>query len=177
MPLPLLADPAVLARWAGRDAADPAVTDALASASARFRGAVRHSVSRVADDEIWLDGYGATVLFLPAAPVLAVTTVEVHGRPATDFTWSRLGVLHSRTCWPDELDAVRVVYTHGHDPIPDEVADAVLTEARYLLTVQPGVSAMTVGGESVSYTTPDAEMPQTWKTAVEAHRLNRGDQT
>ncbi len=177
MPLPPLADPAALARWAGRDATDPAVTDALASASARFRGAVRHPVSRVADDEIWLDGHGGTVLFLPAAPVLAVTTVEIHGRLVTDVTWSRLGVLRRRTCWPDELDAVRVVYTHGHDPIPDDITDAVLTEARYLLTVQPGVSAMTVGGESVSYTTPDAEMPLTWTTAVEAHRLNRGDQT
>ncbi|OXM69631.1 mobile element protein [Amycolatopsis vastitatis] len=130
----------------------------------------------MADDEIWLDGHGGTVLFLPTAPVLAVATVEVRGQAVTDYTWSRDGVLRRRACWPDELNAIRVVYTHGHDPIPDDVADAVLTEARYVLTVQPGVSAMTVGGESVSYTTPDAEMPLSWTTAVEAHRLNHGDQ-
>ncbi|WP_158884015.1 mobile element protein [Amycolatopsis anabasis] len=175
MPLPLLADPAVVARWTGRDVDDAAVTDAVASASARFRGEVRHPVSRVADEEVWLDGTGGTVLTLPAAPVVAVTTVEVDGQPVTDFTWSRQGQLRRATGWPDELDVVRVVYTHGYEPVPEDIADAVMTEARYLLTVQPGISAMTVGGESLSFSSPAGTMPESWTRAVDRYRLNRGD--
>ena len=76
-----LADPVVLARWANREAEDADVLDAVNSASARFRGAVRHPVSLVADESVWLDGHGGLMLLLPAAPVLAVTTVEVLGEP------------------------------------------------------------------------------------------------
>ncbi|UJW30989.1 hypothetical protein L3Q67_38310 [Saccharothrix sp. AJ9571] len=152
------------------------MADAVASASARFRGAVRHPVSLVADDVAWLDGHGCTVLTLPAAPVVAVTTVEVRGHAITDFTWSRQGQLRRARCWPNELVAVRVVYTHGYDPVPENIADTVLTEARYLLTVQPGISAMTVGGESLSFSAPAAAMPESWTRAVDRYRLNRGDQ-
>ncbi|WP_370944011.1 hypothetical protein AB5J62_33560 [Amycolatopsis sp. cg5] len=175
MPLPPLVDPAVLARWAGRAEDDPAVVDAVTSASARFRGVVRHPVSLVADEEVRLDGHGGTVLTLPAAPVLAVSTVEVRGQPVTDVTWSRQGLLRRASCWPDELDAVRVVYTHGYEPVPEDIAEAVLTEARYLLTVQPGISAMTVGGESLSFSAPAAGMPPVWTRAVDRYQLNRGD--
>ena len=175
MRLPLLAAPAVLARRTGREADDPAVMDAVGSASARFRGEVRCPVSRVEAEEIRLDGHGGTVLALPSAPVTAVVSVEVHGRVVTDFTWSRRGLLRRTACWPDELDAVQVVYSHGYDPVPDDVAEAVLAEAEYLLTVRPGVAAMTVGGESVSFQAPAAAMPSVWTRAVERYRINRGD--
>ncbi|GAA1961881.1 hypothetical protein [Amycolatopsis minnesotensis] len=175
MSLPLLADPAVLARWTGRETDDPAVLDALTSASARFRGEVRHPVSLVADEEVRLDGHGGTVLTLPAAPVVAVRVVEVRGKPVTDVTWSRQGQLRRAKCWPDELDAVRVVYSHGYDPVPEDVAEAVLTEARFLLTVQPGIASMTVGGESLSFSAPAAGMPRAWTRAVDRYRINRGD--
>lgn len=173
--LPPLADPAVLARWVHRAEDDQGVTDALNSVSARFRGEVRHPVSLVADEEIWLDGHGGTVLALPAAPVVAVTLVEMLGIPVTDYTWSRQGMLRRENRWPDELDAVRVVYTHGYDPIPDEIAEAVITEARYMLTVEPGLSSMTVGGESVAFVSPTGPMPQSWTRAVDRYRINRGD--
>jgi hypothetical protein len=173
--LPPLADPAVLARWVHRPEDDEGVTDAVNAVSARFRGEVRHPVSLVADEEIWLDGHGGTFLALPAAPVVAVTLVEVLGTPVTDFTWSRQGMLRRATCWPDELDAVRVVYTHGYEPIPDDISEAVITEARYQLAVQPGLSSMTVGGESVAFASATGPMPLAWTRAVERYQLNRGD--
>ncbi|WP_410662018.1 hypothetical protein [Amycolatopsis sp. lyj-84] len=175
MPLPPLADVEVLARWMNRPADDHAVRDALTAASARFRGEVRHPVSRVADDEVRLDGHGGTVLALPAAPVVAVSLVEVQGTRVTDFAWSRVGLLRRRHGWPDELDSVRVVYTHGYEPIPEDISEAVIGEARYLLTVQPGVTSMTVGGESVAFASPAATMPLAWTRAVDRYQLHRGD--
>lgn len=173
MALPLLADPAALALWSGRNKDDPKIVEALKSASTRFRSAVRHPVSLVANDEVWLDGTGTMLLLLPAAPVIGAPLVEVGGRAVADFTWSRIGVLHRLARWPNRLGCVRVIYSHGHAEVPDDVAEAVLHEARYLLAAEPAVSSMTVGGESVSFASA-AAMPQVWRDAVANHTL-RGD--
>ncbi|WP_125683078.1 hypothetical protein [Amycolatopsis sp. WAC 04182] len=73
--------------------------------------------------------------------------------------------------WPDELDAVRVVYTRGYDAI----SEAVIGEVRYLLTVQPGPTSMTVDGESVAFASPAATIPLAWTRAVDRYRLHRED--
>lgn len=124
---------------------------------------------------MWLDGTGTRLLLLPAAPITAVPVVEVDGQIVADFAWSRTGVLHRLAHWPDRLGCIRVVYSHGYDPVPEDVAEAVLTEAQYLLTVQPGIASMTVGGESLSFSAPAAGMPLVWTRAVDRYRLNRGD--
>ncbi|KFU81844.1 hypothetical protein [Amycolatopsis lurida] len=77
--------------------------------------------------------------------------------------------------WPDELDAVRVVYTRGYDAIPEDISEAVIGEVRYLLTVQAGPTSTTVGGESVAFASPAATMPPAWTRAVDRYRLHRGD--
>lgn len=173
--LPPLASVVTLARWVSRDPEDPTVVDALYSASARFRSAVRHPVSRVDDDEIWLSPNGGNLLVLPAAPVFAVTEVAVSGSVITDYSWSRRGMLERADGWPEGLDTVRVVYSHGYDPIPDDVTDAVLHHARYLLTWEPGVASMTVGGETVTYATVAGAAADSWDRAVNAYALNHGD--
>lgn len=169
--LPPLADAAVLARWTQRDPSDPALADAIASASARFRGAVGHPVTLVEDDEIWLDGDGSTVLLLPAGPVAEVTEVAVVGTTVADYEVSRAtSVLTRAAGWPAAVNAVRVVYTHGYAEVPDDVADAVLHEARTLLALEPGLTAMTVGGESVSFATAVVGAG-VWTETVARYRL------
>ena len=148
----------------------------LAQASRRFRGEARCHISRVEDDEVWLDGDGSRALLLPNAPVVDVASVEVDGAEV-DASWSTDGVLRHPSRWPDRLRSVKVVYTHGHDPVPDDVQQAVLTMARWLYAVQPGVSSMQVGGQTVSTSAAayEAGVADGWAKAVAAYRINRGD--
>lgn len=162
------------------DGGDEARAEAkVREASARFRAEVRHPVSRVEGDEVTLDGDGSRTLLLPAAPVEDVASVEVDD-VAVDVDWSTAGVLRRRVGrWPDRLRAVKVTYTHGYDPVPDEIAEAVLAMARYLMGSQPGVSMMQVGGQMVqsSGMLVDTQVTGPWETVVAAYRLNRGDDT
>ncbi|MCT2279300.1 hypothetical protein M3G91_16920 [Micromonospora chalcea] len=176
---PFLASATELARLLGVPEDDPDMLDALRNASRRFRGAVHHSVHKVLGDEVWLDGDGSTELFLPAAPVLARPLVEVDGQPlaAADFEWSRRGILRRRCGWPDRLGAIRVLFDHGYDPIPDDVQEAVLDQARIMAGTTPGVQTVQAGGESVTYgATATTGVTAQWSAAVEAYRVGRGDQ-
>lgn len=176
---PFLADPKVLARLLGVPEDDPDMLDALRRVSNRFRGQVRHSVHKVLGDEVWLDGDGSTELFLPAAPVLARPLVEVDGQAlaATDFEWSRKGILRRRCGWPDRLGAIRVVFDHGYDPIPEDIQEAVIDQARIMAGTTPGVQTVQAGGESVTYgATATTGVTAQWSAAVEAYRVGRGDQ-
>ncbi|TDC02603.1 mobile element protein [Micromonospora fluostatini] len=175
---PYLADPARLARLLGVPDDDPRMLDALAAASGRFRGQVHHSVHLVEGDEVWLDGDGSTELFLPAAPVVARPRVFVDDREldASEFEWSRKGILRRRAGWPDRLDAVRVLYDHGYAQIPADVEEVVIDQARVIHEVTPGVQTVQAGGESVTYgSTATTGVTAQWTTAVEAYRVGRGD--
>lgn len=174
--LPPLADPDDLRAFV--PGLDEARADRLIrAASARFRAAVRLPVSQVVEDEVWLDGNGERALLLPAAPVTDVHTVEVDGQTVA-VDWSPDGVVvRTGGCWPRRLRAVRVVYTHGYDPVPDDVQDAVIGMGRFLAATQPGVSSMQVGGQTVS-TSPaavDTTVYGPWRTVVDRYQLNRGD--
>ncbi|WP_263251630.1 head-tail connector protein [Saccharopolyspora rosea] len=170
-----LADPAALARLTGLPADDPGLLGALNRASERFRGAVGHPVTPVVRDEIVVDGDGSRSLLLPAVPVTAVHQVDVDGQPVADYQWSRNGILRSAGCWPDRLGAVRVVYDHGYPPneVPGDIADAVLVQAQMILDQNPGVSSMSTGGVSVSFSR--VGVTEAWSKAVERHRIGRGD--
>ncbi|MFD7410623.1 mobile element protein [Kitasatospora purpeofusca] len=176
----LLADPARLAVWLGVPADDPQLLAALAAASARFRGAVRHPVTAVTGATVHLYGDGTDRLALPAAPVTAVTSVTVDGQAVTDWRLRRdIGVLRRTSAcgWPDWAEVV-VVCDHGHDPVPDDVQEAVLDQARTVYTVQPGVQTVQAGAESVTFGAAAATgVTAQWTTAVENHRLQRGDST
>lgn len=178
MPLPDLADLLDLLDLLPAGADQTRAQAKLTQASRRFRGEVRHPVSLVIDDVVTLDGDGSRVLLLPAAPVVDVTSVKIDGEDVTDHVqWSQAGVLRHPRRWPARLRAVKVTYTHGHDPVPDEIQEAVLAMAIYLSTVTPGVSSMQVGGQTVSTSAANMEATVTvpWDTVVDAYRLNRGD--
>ncbi|MDH3037922.1 mobile element protein [Streptomyces sp. TRM75561] len=175
-----LADPEDLAAWLGVPASDAKLRQALAAASSRFRGAVRHHVSFVADDTTVLDGNGKESLLLPAAPVTAIASVMLDGEALTyrtDYDWSADGFLRRvGRCWPDRLRCVDVVWSHGYEPIPEDIAEVVLDQARAQYAVRPGLTSMTVGGQSVAFgAQASIGVTAQWTTMVEKYRLNHGD--
>jgi hypothetical protein len=175
-----LANPADLAVWLGVSADDPKLLQALAAASSRFRGAVRHHVSFVASETVTLDGNGKESLLLPAAPVTAVASVTLDGEALvydSDYRWSGDGFLRRvGASWPDKLRCVEVVYSHGYTQIPEDIDEVVLDQARAQYAVRPGLTSMTVGGQSVAFgAQASIGVTSQWATAVEKYRLNHGD--
>lgn len=177
----LLADPEELAAWLPVGADDPKLLAALNAASRRFRGAVRHPVSLVVGETVVLDGNGTSSLLLPAAPVSAVSALEVDGEAltvGTDYSWSADGYVRRLNClvWPDRLRCVTVTYTHGYAQIPDDIQEVVIDQARALYAILPGVQQQTVGSQSVTFGVQAATgVTAQWVAAVERYQLNRGD--
>lgn len=175
-----LADPGDLAIWLGVPADDPKLLQALSAASSRFRGAVRHPVTAVIGDALTLDGNGRESILLPAAPVTAITSLELDGEPLVDgtgFAWSADGFLRRLgCCWPDRLRCIDVVYSHGYAVAPEDVAEVVVDQARSQYAVLPGIQTRTVGGQSVTFgTQASIGVTAQWTTVVERYRLNSGD--
>ncbi|WP_322974181.1 mobile element protein [Actinacidiphila epipremni] len=179
-PEPYLADPADLAVWLPVPADDPKLLAALAAASKRFAGAVRHPVRAVLGDTTTLYGDCTDRLLLPAAPVLRIVSVTVDGtalEAGTSYKVRRDASVLRRIgdVWPDWAE-VDVVWDHGYDPIPDDVQEVVIDQARSLFRVQPGVQTIQAGGEAITYGAQAAVgVTAQWTTAVERYRLNRGE--
>lgn len=175
----MLADPARLAIWLPVSADHPKLLEALRAASSRFAGAVRHPVRLVTGDTVTLYGDCTDRLLLPAAPVTAVTEVRVDGvlLEASGYRVRKdAGVLRRMGgVWEDWAE-IEVDWSHGWDPIPDDVQEVVIDQARTIFRVTPGVQTIQAGGESVTYGVQAAVgVTSQWTAAVEAHRLNRGD--
>lgn len=177
VPDPYLADPADLSAFLGVPEDDVRLLAALRAATRRFRGAVRHPVSLVAGDTVHLDGSGGPVLQLPAAPVVSLGAVLIDDEPLEGVRVKRRSgvLLHPGGCWPAWAE-VTVTYDHGHDLVPEEVAEAVIDQARAIYRLDPAIQQITTGTESVSFAaTAAVGITSQWQAAVEAHRLNRGD--
>lgn len=176
-----LADPVDLATWLGVAADSPKLLAALGAASSRFRGAVRHHVTHVVDDVLLLDGGGRESILLPAAPVTAVTAVELDSAlliEGTDYAWSEDGFLRrlGGAWWPDRLRCLQVTYSHGHTEPPEDVAEVVVDLARTLYALRPGVQTLQVGGITTTFGAQAAVgVSQQWSTVVEKYRLNAGE--
>ncbi|MFJ2182982.1 mobile element protein [Streptomyces anulatus] len=172
-----LADPAELAKFLKKPADDVQLLAALRAATRRFRGAVRHPVSLVTEDTTYVDGNGLATLHLPAAPIVQLREVLVDDVPLIGVKAKRRSgvLLHPSGCWP-EWSEITVFWDHGHDPVPDEVAEAVIDQARAIYRLDPAIQQITTGTESVSFAaTAAVGVTSQWQAAVEAHRLNRGD--
>lgn len=174
--LPPLASTEELSTWLGVPPDNDQLIAALNAASNRFRGAVRHPVTRVRGDVARLDGYGTTTLLLPCAPVVDVASVEVNGTPTEDYEWSEMGALYRQQGWPRKYRSVQVTYDHGYDLVPGEIAEVVIDQARSLYRVHPGISSVTTSVESLSFgTAASVGVTAQWSAVVEAYRLNRGE--
>ncbi|MER7696168.1 MULTISPECIES: mobile element protein [unclassified Streptomyces] len=173
-----LAEPAELATFLKKPADDLKLLAALRAATRRFRGAVRHPVSLVTEDTTYVDGNGRAMLHLPAAPIVQLREVLVDDVLLSGVKAKRRAgvLLHPSGCWP-EWSEITVVWDHGLDPIPDEVAEAVIDQARAIYRLDPAIQQITTGSESVSFAaTAAVGVTSQWQSAVEAHRLNRGDE-
>ncbi|KDN86714.1 hypothetical protein [Kitasatospora cheerisanensis] len=176
----LLADPAALAVWLGVPADDPQLLAALRSASSRFVSDVGHPVRLVMGDTTTLYGDGTDRLLLPAVPVRAIHSLTVDGVAVTDWRARRdAGILRrSSACgWPDWAEVV-LLWDHGYDPIPQEIQDAVIDQARTVYAVQPGVQTVQAGGESITYgAAATTGITAQWASAVANYQLAHGDRT
>jgi len=119
-------------------------------------------ITRVKNDVIMLTGNGRRILQLPQIPVVSVASVVVSlgGRSRTtltedvDFTVHNDGRLVSLGYpWPRGGD-VTVVYTHGYDAVPDELARLCAALADKDLTGSLGVRSLqeSIGTKSSSIT-------------------------
>ena len=144
-------------------ASEAAAERAILEASVAIQNYCRQQIGEVEDDEITLDAAGGTRLFLPELPVTAVSVVEdgetlVEG---DDYQLGQHGILHRvDQDWASGIQIVTITYTHGYDPVPDDVA-AICTRAAaraYQAGLRaaetegvPGVTAMGLGDYSVSF--------------------------
>ncbi len=152
------ADPFALADYLQIGEADlnvPAALLALDLASATVRSYTGQLLSRVADDTVTLVGSGGWLLLLPETPVAGVSAVTVDAEPvaADGFRWDAYGrlSLRPRTMWPFDSD-VAVTYTHGFDPVPDDIRAVTIQAASRAFTNPEGVRSEGIGSYSTTYT-------------------------
>ncbi|MDT0381429.1 mobile element protein [Streptomyces sp. DSM 42041] len=173
----LLAEPAELAKFLDLPADDVRLLAALHAASARFRGAVRHPVTRVTGDVEQADGDGTRVLHLRAAPVTVVHLVTVDGVEVDDYRVLRRSGVLKRTAGVWQADAeIDVTYDHGYVVPPPEVAEVVVDQARAIYRLDPAIQQVSTGSDAVTFAaTAAVGVSAQWTSAVSAYRLNRGD--
>jgi len=142
------------------DAADRAILEA----SVAIQNYCRQQIEELEDDEITLDSAGDRRLFLPELPVTAISGVIEDGEvlvEADDYQLGQHGILHRvGQAWAEGIQIVTITYTHGYEPIPDDVV-AICTRAAaraYQAGLKsaetgavPGVTAIGLGDYSVSY--------------------------
>lgn len=151
-PLPL-ASPADAARLgytlpAGQE------MEKLASASARIRRAAGQQITRTTSTVRLTSWRGHVVL--PSPPVTAVTQVQQVNRDGSTTTvtgWLWDGYDRVTGVCGDVI----VTYTHGYDPIPDELLDLVCSVAARLGTtpsgggMEAGIRSESIDDYSVTY--------------------------
>lgn len=178
--LPPLATPDQLAELVGSTADNPRVLRELALAEARFRGRAgagwpitRHTAT------VALDGHGRQSVKVRAL-ALSACAVELVEQGATrtlvdgrDFEWSEDGIIDRLNgLWPDRRRCVRVTYTAGFDPVPDDVTAAVLESAAAAYRITPGLVSKQVGGITETYGTVEATgVTEKWSRAVNGYRI------
>lgn len=189
--LPALALAADLATLSGRAATDPKLLKRLDDASARFREAVLHDVTRKVEVDLELDGTRTSRLMLPPPlPIISVEAVEVEGvvlEPSAYRLSKSAGylLLLGGRVWPDLPGSVLVSYTHGYDAtivetagvkklpgVPDGIQTAVLGLAEMLLNTEAGVASRTVLGDTVQFgAAATVGVTQQWTDTVENYRV------
>lgn len=165
---------AALARSLGKSEQDPNLIYAVERASARFRSAVGHNVTKETKTLV-LDPPAGETLLLPVKGVSELT-VKLGGIQLEHFTYSpRTGALRRHGGWGTELGTIEVTYTAGTDEVPDDVADAVAEQAAsiYATLATPGVQQISQGVRSITFgTASTVGTTQRWSEAVERHRID-----
>jgi hypothetical protein len=136
----------------------------LTEASAAIRNYCRQFIEQVDDDEITLDSYGGTKIFLPELPVIDVSEVVEDGETlvaGTDYKLGQHGILHRiGKKWAAGIQNIEITYSHGYAIIPDDVIAVCVRAASrgYQAGLKSadsegvlGVASKSLGDFSVSY--------------------------
>jgi hypothetical protein len=99
-------------------------------------------------EKLWTDGSGDVVL--RGLPVKKVKSVEVNGKPETDYTISQSGI---KLKYDSPGNAIVIKYSGGFDDIPADIQRAALLQLvhEYQRHDQVGATAVQNDGGSVSY--------------------------
>jgi hypothetical protein len=140
---------------------DPRAAAALNAASALARMIARQTLSKVEGDVVELQTSGPE-LYLPERPVLDVAEIDLDDCWYADpilapgsYCWSENGLVRGPFSFNGR---VRVTYSHGYDPVPDDVRYAVadIAARRYSGGVSAGLLASeSIGTYSYSFRPPD----------------------
>ena len=175
---PLLASPAELAERLHAAPTDPDLILALRRASGRFIDEVGHPIVLVENDETWLSGDGSRSILLPAFPVIGDPTIQIDGVTVTDWGVGRdRGLLRRKAAiWPDGLDNIRILWSHGYANIPAGIQDAVLEQAETQYSMLTAVASRSAGGESITFSAQAAlGVTQRWADTVARYVIGGGE--
>lgn len=145
---------------------DFSALQAIRDATAVIKAYCKQEIALVRDDvEVFCGGYGSK-LYLSQVPVLSVASIVVDGVSLVDGvdykTNRKKGVVHrlKGQVWPDGVENIEVIYTHGYEPLPDVARVVCMRIAARVYQAGkrsaetggvPGVSQTTLGDFSVSY--------------------------
>jgi hypothetical protein len=151
----------------------------LEAASGAVRRFCRQTLSLVTDDEVVVLSTGTAFLELGERPVLDVAEVEIQSPwwsvsffTPGEFSWDGSGQLHrlDGLTFGHRYDPVRVVYTHGFDPIPADLSGFVAGKVAASLSsadANPGgLRSLQVGAMSETYSNAAGTMASLGASAL-----------
>lgn len=140
-------------------------------ATSQIQREARQTISRVTGDAVKLKGNWRNRLVLPEVPVVSVSSVTVLGLTyvaGSDYSFDGVRSIYRGAVrfTPDSGDptfvdaelhwggpdlTIDVVYTHGYDPIPDDIKGLCLAMAARAYRNPTGAEAESIGQYSVTY--------------------------
>lgn len=127
----------------------------LLAASGAIRDVCGWNISREVVEDEPLDTWGSTLINLQTLHLVSIESLVVDGEElvdGTDYVWSRRGAIRRLAgCWPWNYGKVVISYTHGLDPVPENLQAQCVAIAKRFDTAKPGVLAEAVGGTNVQY--------------------------
>jgi hypothetical protein len=146
------------------DSTNTAALAAIAEVSEEIRNYCGQQIDLVEDDEVTLDCYGGTKIFLTELPVVSVASVVEDDETlveGTDYKLGQYGILHRLNgSWRSGIQIITITYTHGRSTIPEDLKGVAARAAarRYQAGLRaagvegvPGVQAQSIGDYSVQF--------------------------
>jgi hypothetical protein len=171
-----LATVADLEAYLGRTFDDPTTPElAIDIASDIVRSYCGHSITRILNDNIFLDGNGTKTILLPAAPVNGIDLLEIDGELLTNdkYKYSKKGWV-KRTdggIFPNNPNIIEVIYNHGYEVIPDAILGVVLSLSARITDGSSGIKQETIGSYSVTYADPAPVLRANEQAALDAYKV------
>lgn len=134
-----------------------------------------HSILKVLNDNIFLDGSGTTLLLLPAFPVNGIDLIEIEGEilENTKYKWSKKGwvVRTDGLLWPSQPNTIEIIYNHGYDTVPDAILGVVLSLSSRIVEQPSGIKQETIGSYSVTYNDPSPTLRANEQSVLDYYKV------